>query len=79
MCHFRLDKPAIEARYGIDFDSLFADELERLEPMAADGLVEMGPQRIEVTPRGRLLVRNIAMTFDGYLRAGNAARYSRTV
>jgi len=79
MCHFRLDKPAIEARYGIDFDTVFADELERLEPMAADGLVEMGPQRIEVTPRGRLLVRNIAMTFDGYLRAGNAARYSRTV
>ena len=28
---------------------------------------------------GQLLVRNIAMTFDGYLRAGNAARYSRTV
>jgi oxygen-independent coproporphyrinogen-3 oxidase len=81
MCHFRIDKAAIEARHAIDFDNYFADELERLEPMAADGLVEIEAGRIEVAPRGRLLVRNIAMTFDGYLSAANAgtARYSRTV
>jgi len=79
MCHFRVDKAAIEARHLIDFDTEFAAELERLEPMAADGLVEIEPGRIEVTPRGRLLVRNIAMEFDGYLQASNASRYSRTV
>src|SRR6185369_10019124 len=79
MCHFRVDKAAIEARHLIDFDTEFAAELERLEPMADDGLVEIEPGRIEVTPRGRLLVRNIAMEFDGYLQASNASRYSRTV
>ncbi|HEV8577883.1 MAG TPA: hypothetical protein VGX68_02275 [Thermoanaerobaculia bacterium] len=38
-----------------------------------------GPRyAIEVTPLGRLLVRNVAMAFDAYLGA-TAARYSRTV
>jgi len=79
MCQFRLEKAAVEARHGIDFDATFADELEELRPLAADGLVELYPDRIEVTPAGRLLVRNIAMTFDAYLKQDTAVRYSRTV
>jgi oxygen-independent coproporphyrinogen-3 oxidase len=79
MCRFRLDKAAVEARHGIDFDATFAEELEELRPMAADGLVELYPDRIEVTPAGRLLVRNLAMTFDAYLKQETAVRYSRTV
>jgi oxygen-independent coproporphyrinogen III oxidase len=46
--------------------------------MIDDGLVEVTPDRIEVTPLGRLLVRNIAMSFDAYLGA-SATRFSRTV
>jgi oxygen-independent coproporphyrinogen-3 oxidase len=83
MCHFRLDKAAIEGRHAIDFDSHFGAELELLAPMAAEGLLELTPRRIEVTPRGRLLVRNIAMAFDSYLlgagHTAGATRYSRTV
>ena len=81
MCHFRLDKREIETTHGIDFDRHFAADLASLEPMAADGLVELGDGTIEVTPRGRLLVRNVAMAFDGYLNstAGAPVRYSRTV
>jgi oxygen-independent coproporphyrinogen-3 oxidase len=79
MCHFRLDKREVESRHCIDFDRYFASEIEALRPMAADGLVELEPGRIEITPRGRLLVRNVAMTFDAYLAPANAARYSRTV
>lgn len=79
MCHFGLDKGEVERRYGIgSFDLRFASELERLRPMADDGLVEITPERIEVTPLGRLLVRNIAMSFDAYLGT-SMARYSRTV
>jgi oxygen-independent coproporphyrinogen-3 oxidase len=78
MCHFRVDKPAVEERFGIDFDRLFAAELDRLLPMAADGLVRLGDDAVEVTPLGRLLVRNVAMAFDAYLdRPGQ--RFSRTV
>lgn len=73
MCDFRLDKSAIP-----DFDRRFASEIEQLRPMADDGLVEMDRDSIEITPLGRLLVRNIAMCFDAYL-GKTAVRYSRTV
>jgi oxygen-independent coproporphyrinogen III oxidase len=71
----------VERRYGVDFDRYFAADLPKLEPMVADGLVEVSPDTIEVTPAGRLLVRNVAMSFDAYLGAPNGAtaRYSRTV
>ena len=81
MARFRLDKADVEARWGVDFDDHFADALAALAPLAADGLVELGGRSIEVTPLGRLLVRNVAMAFDAYLGqpAGAAVRYSRTV
>jgi oxygen-independent coproporphyrinogen-3 oxidase len=79
MCHFRIDKPAIERDHGIEFDTYFAHEIASLAPLAADGLIELEPERIEVTPLGRLLVRNVAMAFDAYLTPASAVRYSRTV
>ena len=78
MCHFRLDKRDVERRHEIDFDQHFAADLPKLAPMIDDGLVEVTPERIEVTPLGRLLVRNVAMSFDAYLGA-NVNRFSRTV
>ena len=79
MCHFALDKGAIERRHGIDFDRHFATELRRLEPLAGDGLATLFPDRIEVTPRGRFAVRNVAMAFDAYLGTQPSVLYSRTV
>lgn len=79
MCHFVLYKAEIEEQYGLRFDETFGDALEDLKPMEADGLVSLHPDRIEVHPLGRLLVRNIAMPFDAYLRKGEAKRFSRTV
>jgi len=66
MCHFRLDKAPIEERFGIDFDAAFASALKALTPMEADGLVTLTPEAIRVRPRGRFLVRNVAMAFDAY-------------
>ncbi len=79
MGRFELDKDEIEARHGVDFDRHFGDELARLEPLAADGLVAIGGRRLTVTGLGRLLVRNVAMVFDEYLSPATSARYSRTV
>ncbi len=79
MCHFRLDKREIESRHRFEgFDGRFSAELERLRPMADDGLLEMDGDSLEVTALGRLLVRNIAMAFDARLGT-TKARYSRTV
>lgn len=79
MCQFRVDKGEIAARHGVDFDRVFAPERDRLRPLQADGLVVDTPRRLEVTPLGRLLVRNVAMAFDAYLEARPGQRFSRTV
>jgi oxygen-independent coproporphyrinogen-3 oxidase len=80
MCEFRLDIAALEAAHGFRFAQRFARELTALAPLAADGLVTLSPARIDVTPRGRMLVRTIAMVFDRYLaEARERAAYSRVI
>lgn len=79
MCHFRLDMNDIGARHGVEFETRFAAELDSLRGMEADGLLRLRPGFLEVLPAGRLLVRNIAMTFDAYLGAPATRRFSRTV
>ncbi len=79
MCAGVLDIPAFEVRHLVYFERYFRSSLERLQPLAADGLVECTPERIVVTPRGQFLLRNIAMCFDAYVGADLPVRYSRAV
>lgn len=80
MCNFTLVKAEIEARHGIDFDTHFAPELTRLRPFEDEGLVELHRDRIRVTPLGRLLVRNVVMTFDpSLLKPTDKPRFSQTI
>jgi oxygen-independent coproporphyrinogen-3 oxidase len=80
MCQFTVSFKDIEDAHAIAFRDYFATELESLEPLAEDGLVEIASDAIHVTPRGRLLVRAVAMAFDRYLREQReAARYSRII
>jgi len=67
MCRGMVDYHAVGARHGIAFTDYFVDALRRLAPMAADGLVELRSDRLQVTPLGRLLVRAVAMCFDAHL------------
>lgn len=79
-CRFIVSKESISIAYLIDFDRYFAPELEALEALAEDGLVEVDREWINVTPRGRLLVRRVCMVFDRYLRSSEQrAQYSRVV
>lgn len=80
ICNFQLDFAQIETIYPIDFKSYFKEDLELLKPMAEDGLVEMTDKGIKVTPQGRLLIRNICMCFDVYLRSQMRQRqFSRVI
>ncbi len=80
ICHFRLSVESIELSYLLDFKAYFARELEDLAPLAKEGLVDVGPDWITVTPRGRLMVRAICMVFDRYLRdAKRSASYSKVI
>ena len=67
MCHGSIDIAATERRLGIEFDAYFHAALARLRSLQDDGLVEVTSAHIDLTPRGRLLMRNVAMTFDAYI------------
>ena len=79
ICHFALDYAAIENAYGIAFWEYFATERGDLVAMADDGLVELGTDALRVTPAGRLLIRNVCMVFDKYLRKPGEQRYSKVI
>ena len=80
ICHFRLSIESIELSYLINFREYFAAELEDLKAFADEGLLTLTPEWIEVTPRGRMIVRAICMVFDKYLRASRERnRYSRVI
>jgi oxygen-independent coproporphyrinogen-3 oxidase len=79
-CHFRVSTESIELAHLIDFRRTFAAELEELKRLADDGLVEIQPDLIVVTPKGRLLVRAVCMVFDRYLRERRSrASYSKVI
>jgi len=80
MCHFEVSKEGIEAAHLIKFDEYFQRELEDLRTFAEAGLVEITHDWINVLPKGKLLVRGIAMVFDRYLRQDQRLRrYSKIV
>lgn len=82
MCRGELDLREFGNRFDVDFRSYFAAELDKLAPLAADGLIEIGHWKLQVTPLGRLLVRAIAMQFDAYQgrqSTGQTPRFSRIV
>jgi oxygen-independent coproporphyrinogen-3 oxidase len=81
MCQGRLDFKRIERTHSIRVPDYFADELQRLAALAAQGLVELDDAGVVVTPRGWYLVRAIAMVFDKHLQseARPPERFSRVV
>ncbi len=81
ICDLYLSKTDTETRFGIDFDRHFADALDALAPLAADGLVAVDDAGIRVEAAGRPFLRNICMPFDGYLTsdATSGGRFSATV
>ncbi|MWN32852.1 MULTISPECIES: oxygen-independent coproporphyrinogen III oxidase [unclassified Gilliamella] len=80
ICHFHLDKNVIEQQYQIQFDDYFAEDLKLLAPLQKDGLVAMNKQVIAVQPKGHLLIRNICMCFDIYMRKmARQQQFSRVI
>jgi oxygen-independent coproporphyrinogen III oxidase len=80
MCHFRLDIAELEGKWGIAFNSYFADAIGNLKVMQQDGLLKLENNAIEVLPAGRLLVRSICMEFDRYLKEKELGqRFSRVI
>ena len=79
ICNLTLNIPRIESRYGIDFHGYFGRELEDLLGFEKDGLIERVANDIRVHPAGRLLIRNICMVFDRYLRDDSTKSFSKVI
>jgi len=80
MCHFELSKETFNTAWQIDFDQYFATELKELADYEKEGLLVLSPKSVNVTPKGRMLIRNICMIFDKYLREKQErAHYSKVI
>lgn len=80
MCRFSLSVESIEETFSINFADYFMAELEQLEDYQAQGLLSFDGEFLLVEPKGRFLIRNIAMVFDRHLRERRtAASYSKTI
>ena len=80
MCYDSLDFDKFGADHGIDFREYFAEEVQQLGVLEEDELIELSDAGITITPKGRLLLRNIAMTFDRYINlAENDSRFSKAI
>jgi oxygen-independent coproporphyrinogen III oxidase len=82
MCNLGLAIQDVESRFGIRFGDYFATEMAELAEPRDHGFVTVDGERIDVTPMGRLFIRNVCMIFDRYLRrkrADDRPVFSRTV
>ncbi len=78
-CYGELDMPSFERRFKIDFKTHFQIALEALQPMLEDGLICISDTSLEVTAKGRLLVRNICMAFDEHIQNTGKTRFSKAI
>ncbi|MGF1725874.1 oxygen-independent coproporphyrinogen III oxidase [Photobacterium nomapromontoriensis] len=80
ICNFKLDKQVIEQQFDIDFDQYFAEDLTLLKTFINDELVIVDEHSVNVALKGRLLIRNICMCFDKYLRdRARQQQFSRVI
>lgn len=79
ICHFCLNTVEIEKKFSITFVDYFSEEIETLTQMEEDGLIQWENKNLQITPKGRLLVRNICMVFDAYVPKISHHNYSRII
>ena len=80
MCRFALSVESIEEIFNINFAFYFAEEMPKLRELQQMGLIHFDGDFLTVEPRGRFLIRNIAMVFDRHLREREThARYSKVI
>jgi oxygen-independent coproporphyrinogen-3 oxidase len=80
MCYDSLSYDDFGARHNIDFREYFEAEIKKLKVLEDDDLIELSDEGISITPKGRLLLRNIALTFDRYIDLEeNEHRFSKAI
>jgi len=81
MSNFKLDIKRFEELFNLNFHSYFEDALHELQSFQDDELLEITLEHIKCSETGALLIRNIAMPFDAYMKkhAASSKTFSKTV
>ena len=80
MCNFELDMSLIERTFTLNFADYFAEDIQLLQTFINDELVIVDDTMLRVAPKGKLLIRNICMCFDVYLRQrARQQQFSRVI
>jgi len=81
MCNLQVVVNEIESKHQVPFWEHFHSTKEALAPLEKAGFLQLDDSGIQVSERGRVLVRNAAMAFDPYLqkKSSDGPRFSRTV
>ena len=81
MANFHIDIKRVERDFSINFSEYFADAIESLQEFVKAELMTIDENEIRVSTTGTLLIRNIAMPFDAYMKkyAQSKKSFSKTV
>ena len=80
MCQFSVDKNVFKQGFNVDFDTFFEQEQGHLASCEQEGLLDRSETTIQLTPLGKLFVRNVCMGFDAYFQSKSPTqRFSKTV
>ncbi|MFA8344187.1 MAG: oxygen-independent coproporphyrinogen III oxidase [Rhodothermaceae bacterium] len=80
MCDFELNFASIDECFNINSKEYFSAALKKLQPMLEDNLLTLDEEKLIISEKGRMVIRNIAMCFDGYIeRNEDNNKYSKTV
>jgi oxygen-independent coproporphyrinogen-3 oxidase len=81
MSNFKLNIKRVEKEFNIEFKEYFKEALENLQEFVEADLITITDSDITVSPTGTMLIRNIAMPFDAYMKKDeeNKKRFSKTI
>ncbi len=79
MSNFKLDIKRVQQEFSINFFEYFADAIDELREFEKQDLLSIEDDSIKVGTTGELLIRNIAMPFDAYLKQNKQRRFSKTI
>ncbi len=81
MSNFSLNIKRVEDKFDIHFNDYFGNDIKELDEFIEAGLVTVDDEKIQVSHTGTMLIRNIVMPFDAYLKKQpeNKRKFSKTI
>ena len=81
MSNFKLDIKRFNLNHIVTFSEYFKDEIVQLKPFVDDEVLTIDDKWINISFTGSMIVRNIAMLFDGYMKNHGSSKkvFSKTI